>query len=93
MTSHNYYKGMKEFFGITNAGRFLDGELSLATRVPHMDVIKFDDWVHGRTGDYEEKGQSMREAITAQWGEEAAFFVERAIIPLSSAVADPMDDF
>ena len=76
MTAPEYHAGMREMFGVTDAGKFLDPELS--TRVPVLDLIKFDEWLE-TLDRYPDRGLSMEQFIVERFGPEAAGFVEHLI--------------
>lgn len=42
---------------------YVDTMLSLAMKRPMFDIWKFDDYLHGRFGNYEEQGKSMRDIL------------------------------
>lgn len=70
-----FHRGMRELFGITDAGRFMDLVFVQLHEVK-LDVLAFDDWLHEKHGQYEDDGLSMREAIAKHYSEAAAAFVE-----------------
>jgi hypothetical protein len=71
----------KHFPPITGsqAAAYFDGFSSMFANTPKLDVLAFDDWLHEQHGEYEEKGQSMRDCIAAHYGEAAALWVESVL--------------
>jgi hypothetical protein len=76
---HTFCRGMDRFFGIRGANRFLDEIFLQLRREVRIDVIKFDDWLHAKHGEYENDGQSMEEVITKHYGEPATTFIRSLI--------------
>lgn len=74
-------EGMFRHFCIKDAGRFIDQTLLMATGQCTLDVIAFDDYLHAKYGDYEERGLSMSEVIREKFGLDASLWAERAINP------------
>lgn len=50
-----------------------------AKREPRLDILKLDELLHKRHGDYEDQGLSMSDLITKEYGEEANQFVRQQI--------------
>lgn len=50
---------------------FYDGIMSVVSKHLVMDIVKFDDWLHNQFGDYEDKGQSMKDIVLEKYGEDA----------------------
>lgn len=44
-----------------------------------IDIIKFDDVLHRKFGDYEERGLSMRDIIKREYGEAGINLIEQLI--------------
>jgi hypothetical protein len=66
MTAHQFFK---ETFNL-NFNDFIDPIISTFVGEPVIDVIKFDDWLHKEHGNYEERGLSMQDFLTEQYGQE-----------------------
>jgi hypothetical protein len=49
---------------------FYDGLMSVASKQLCIDILKFDEWLHKKHGDYEDAGQSMDDCIREHYGEE-----------------------
>lgn len=74
-----FHKGMKGYFGIPRPQDFLDMEMA-QLRWVHIDLLKFDEWLHGVVGNYEEdEGLSMEEALDKYYGVEATNFIKSLI--------------
>ena len=66
--------------GKPQARTFMDPLLTVMSGYFHLDIIKFDDWLHAQ-GYKEETHGSMREYILNAYGSEACVFVLRLIKP------------
>lgn len=49
---------------------FYDGLMSVVSKQLCIDIMKFDEWLHKKHGDYEDAGQSMDDCIREHYGEE-----------------------
>lgn len=54
--------------------KYYDGFMTATTGKLWVDVVKFDDYLHERFGQYEDDGKSMCEIITKKFGAEAEKF-------------------
>ena len=72
------YKLNEKFFAIFGIGfkEFYDGMMSVALKHLCIDIIKFDDWLHEKYGNYEDSGQSMKELIQEKCGEKGVKLIE-----------------
>jgi len=68
----------REFFH-ADLHPLLDARLSHLRETPILDLYRFDDFLQGRFGDYEEQGYSMQELIQERYGAEAAYLVQALI--------------
>ena len=77
MTFPEFHKNMNKHFGIkTDVQKYVDVLVSAITGQISMDVIKFDDWLHERHGNYEEeRGISMADLIKKEYGQASYSFV------------------
>ena len=74
-----FHKGMKGYFRIPRPQDYLDRDL-VQLRLVRIDLLKFDDWLHGVVGNYEEdEGLSMEEALDKYFGVEASHFIKSLI--------------
>ena len=64
----------QEYFGVSFRP-FYDGMMSVIFKHLMVDVIKLDDWLHTKWGDYEAEGMSMRGCIRKHYGEDAEKFI------------------
>ena len=78
MTIQQFHKGLQNYFKIKNPNSYLEKCL-LPFRIVTIDLLKFDDWLHDQIGNYEKCGMNMQEAITANYGKDAACWVKLAI--------------
>lgn len=71
-----FHEGFRKHFGAAagHPGRFMDRLATAIRKEARLDVIAFDDWLHSRHGDYEDKGQSMAHCIAEHYGQEASDF-------------------
>lgn len=44
-----------------------------------IDIVKFDDKLHRKLGDYEEKGLSMRDIIKKTYGDKGVKLIEQLL--------------
>lgn len=51
---------------------FYDGLMSVASKQLCIDILKFDEWLHKKHGNYEDAGQSMDDCIREHYGDEGA---------------------
>lgn len=58
---------------------FYDGILTIAFGALKIDILKFDDHLHEKHGQYEEKGMSMAELITKEYSTEARKLIQELI--------------
>ena len=58
---------------------FYDGLMSVASKQLCIDILKFDEWLHKKHGDYEDAGQSMDECIREHYGEEGVKLINEVI--------------
>ena len=49
---------------------FYDGLMSVASKQLCIDILKFDEWLHKKHGDYDDAGQSMDDCIREHYGDE-----------------------
>ena len=75
MGPQEYFKKMKDFFDISKPQQFYD-PLFLRHGKIRLDVVKFDDWLHEKVGNYEDDGKNMKDAIIENFGVDAGFFIE-----------------
>ena len=70
-----------DFYAIFGTGfkSFYDGLMSIAMKKLCIDIIKFDDWLHERYGDYEDDGKSMDDIVREKYGEKGAKLIEELI--------------
>lgn len=68
-------KDFSETFGVT-IGPFYDGMMTVFSKKICIDPFKFDDFLHRKFGDYEDRGLSMYELVYAEFGEQAALLLE-----------------
>ena len=77
-----------DLFRIKNGNSYLDSRLMCATRQLELDILKLDDLLHSRHGNYEQdSGLSMSELIVREYGIAANTFVDVMI----SAGADELE--
>ena len=81
MTRIEFAKGMFEHFCLKDSGRFIDTLVLQVTGQCTLDVLAFDDYLHAKYGDYEERGLSMAEVIREKFGLDASLWAEGAISP------------
>lgn len=55
---------------------FYEKLLSIGFQRITIDVVKFDNWLHIKHGDYESKGLSLKDVIISNYGIEAYNFID-----------------
>ena len=68
----------KRVFGI-GFKPFYDGLMSVASKQLCIDILKFDEWLHKKHGNYEDAGQSMDDCIREHYGDEGAKLINEVI--------------
>ncbi len=58
---------------------FLERELMLLLGKPIINIVKFDDWLHEKFGNYEKQELSMKDIITKHYDKFAASQIEELI--------------
>ncbi len=74
-----FTKKMNEFFNLKNGHKYLDTQLMLITGRLELDILKLDDLLHERHGNYEDDGRSMSVIILQKYGNQANAFVDLMI--------------
>jgi hypothetical protein len=74
-----FTKKMNEFFNLKNGRKYLDTQLMLITGRLELDVLKLDDLLHERHGNYEDDGKSMSVITLQEYGNQANAFVDLMI--------------
>ena len=80
-TFQQTHKLNDDFYAIFGIGfkSFYDGLMSIAMNHLCIDILKFDDWLHERYGDYEDNGQSMDDVVREKYGEKGVRLIEQLI--------------
>ena len=82
-----FTKQLNDNFNIHNGHAYLDARLMILTRQLELDVLKLDDLLHERHGNYEQKlGLSMSELINQKYGSTANTFVD---VMISAGITEP----
>jgi len=79
MTPIQFDKEMIRHFGVRKPRQYLDGLIWSATRKIILDVIKLDELLHQRHGQYEENNMSMSDIIEQEYGINAKRFCESVL--------------
>lgn len=58
---------------------FYDGLMSVASKQLCIDILKFDEWLHKKHGDYEDDGKSMDDCIREHYGDEGVKLINEVI--------------
>lgn len=69
-------KQFQDYFGCC-INPFMDNFMSVILNRQHIDIGKFDEWLHKKFGDYEAKGESMNMVIEEHFGKEAKEFIDK----------------
>lgn len=70
----------ERIFGVRFSS-YMDSMLTVVSKRPCIDIMKFDDFLHKKFGDYDDgdNPMSMRELLDKEYGEEASKLIERLI--------------
>ena len=58
---------------------FYDGLMSVVSKHLCIDIMKFDDWLHEKYGNYEDNGKSMDDLIREKYGEKGVNLINELI--------------
>jgi hypothetical protein len=69
--------GLRKHFGIVSPEGFLC-PLHVQMRMVKIDLLKFDEWLHIKFPDYEDKNppRSMKDVLEQEYSEEASAFIQ-----------------
>jgi hypothetical protein len=70
---------MNNFFNLKNGHKYLDTQMMCITRRLELDILKLDDLLHERHGNYEDDGKSMSVITLQEYGIQANAFVDLMI--------------
>lgn len=71
-----FTRRMNELFRLKNGHIYLDTCLMLVTGQIELDILKLDDLLHERHGEYEQDARSMSDIMLQEYGAMANAFVE-----------------
>ena len=71
-----FAKKMNEMFRLKNGHTYLDTYFMQLTGKIELDILKLDDLLHERHGEYEEDDKSMKDIIVQEYGVIANSFVD-----------------
>lgn len=67
---------MNTLFNLKNGHNYLDGNMMMLTRKIELDLMKFDDLMHERHGNYEEDlNYSLSDLVAREYGVMAHYFL------------------
>ena len=78
-----FAKRMNELFRMKNGHTYLDTFLMQLTGQIELDVLKLDDLLHERHGEYEQQGKSMSDITVQEYGVLANAFIDSMLEPRS----------
>jgi len=58
---------------------FYDGLMTMLFESITIDILKFDDFLHQKHGNYEDKGKSMNDIVIEHYGENALDVLKRLL--------------
>mgnify|MGYP006872997651 CR=1 FL=1 len=58
---------------------FYDGLMSVVSRHLCIDILKFDDWLYEKYGEYEDNGQSMEDVVREHYGDKGVDLINGLI--------------
>ena len=71
-----FTKRMNELFRMKNGHAYLDIRLMHITGMIELDILKLDDLLHERHGEYEQQAKSMNDITIEEYGLLANAFVD-----------------
>lgn len=72
-----FFAGLKLYFDIRSKPNVYLCKTALITGKVRLDIIKFDDWLHVKHGNYEvDKNVSMAQLVAKEYGISARSFIE-----------------
>jgi len=82
MEREEFFRGLKKHFDIHKGLLFVDPITWLLRKDYTLDIIKLDNLLHKRFGNYEEeKNMSMSELVEAEYGKEARKWIDNIFYP------------
>jgi hypothetical protein len=69
---HSFFPGIR-------FNDFMDPALSFCIGKPKIDLIKFDNYLHEKHGNYEFRDMSMSDVLAQNYGDKARAFIEGLI--------------
>jgi len=72
-------RARKDFYAIfdTDITPFYDGFMTCLFKRLHIDILKLDEWLHKKHGNYEDKHQSMQDVIKEHYGEKGVELIDK----------------
>lgn len=80
-----FAKKMNELFRMKNGHTYLDTFLMQLTGQIELDILKLDDLLHERHGEYEQQAKSMSDITIQEYGATANAFVDSMFEPRKEA--------
>jgi len=76
MSMPEFATKMNKFFGIKDSNNYLDTIMTSVSGKLTLDILKMDNWLHHKHGEYEEENKhSMSSFIKQEYGSAAVSFV------------------
>ena len=75
-----FTKRMNELFRMKNGHAYLDIRLMHITGMIELDILKLDDLLHERHGEYEQQAKSMNDITIEEYGLLANAFVDSMLV-------------
>ena len=66
--THQLDDEFRKVFGV-GFKPFYDGLVSVALGYLNIDILKFDEWLHKKHGNYEDSGKSRNDIVREHYGE------------------------
>ncbi len=76
LTDYNEAKRLFTDFFDLRLSDYYDIELSMSFQVIHIDILKFDGWLHEEHDDYEDAGYTMQSLVSEKYSPEAWLFLD-----------------
>jgi hypothetical protein len=70
------HQKFRKYFPGQSFSSFIDGLHTVLAGKPKIDIIKFDDFLHDRYGQYESDGLSTEALLKVKHGPAAALFIK-----------------
>ena len=79
MTLPEAHQNFRKYFPELKFNDFIDAGLSLIYGTPKINLIKLDDYLYEKYGDYDREELCLAEVLIKHYGNEAKAFIEKLL--------------